>query len=583
MYGAIASGGFASVHLGRSVGAGGFAKLVAIKRLHSQFVADPDVTKMFLDEARLVARVQHPNVVPTIDFIEEEGELFMVMEYVEGVTLGHVLLDLHKKRRKLPLDIVLRIMTGMLQGLHAAHEATDERGQNLGVIHRDVSPDNVLIGVDGHARLLDFGVARALGRFHSTREGDVKGKLWYMTPEQVSGKPLSRRTDLFAASVVLWQCLTGRRLFDGEHLGELALKVSQQEIEPPSKYNRAINERCDQIVMRGLERDPRDRWNTAEDMAEALDALGKIATPGRVGRWIKMNAKERLEKRTAEVSAVELTPAHATEHSGTHSSGGEESFSAATEVVVRPPIETAQGTAILEQAELASHEPSDAVTPVTPAPANARRANPMAASDDIDVDLGSPDDDIPKVQIAAQVRALPSEPELPQVVAKAPAPDPMVEQALLVEMARTNELALQGVSRRRGVTIGVALAGLALVGVVVFAATSMDEPSVGPASTSGVSPVAPVSAAPALAESSGALSPSADAAPSAEASPSAEAASDDAEPEASAAPVEEDVPPPVASKPAPVTKTPPAKVYQPPRPYTPKPKPKKEESLFSRD
>jgi serine/threonine protein kinase len=509
MYGAIAHGGFASVHLGRSIGAGGFSKLVAIKCLHKQFVADPDVTDMFLDEARVVARVQHPNVVPTIDFVEEDGELFMVMEYVEGVTLGHVLQDLGKNRRKLPFDIVLRVISGTLQGLHAAHEATDERGRDMGIIHRDVSPDNILIGVDGHARLLDFGVARALGRFQSTRDGQVKGKLWYMTPEQVGGKPLSRRTDVFACSVVLWQCLTGRRLFEGEHLGELALKVSQQEIHPPSKFNRAIPAECDKIVMRGLERDPRKRWNTAEDMAEALEGAGKVATPGRVGRWVKMNAKGRLLKRAAKVSAVELTPVEASEISGTHSSGGQESFRAAAEIVVS--MTTEEGTQVIESDDMRPQRDESSDTPPTPASSKNAKVSPASSPNLADsarapFPLASqpgdddPDgieqtvegetlvveDDEPTIQLAAHMRepkeSKPSQPSYPQPLPIAQLSSPMAETALLEEMARTNLLALAAAQRRRRVSLGVAMAAVVLVGVVVFAATAVpvDEPIVTP-------------------------------------------------------------------------------------------------------
>ena len=308
MFGAIASGGFASIHLGRTVGAGGFSKMVAIKRLHRQFVEDREITKMFLDEARLVARIQHPNVVPTIDFIAEGGELFMVMEYIEGATLAHLLQELDSRGHRIPLDVTLRIMSGALHGLHAAHEARDERGAPMCVIHRDVSPDNILVGVDGYPRILDFGVAKALGSYHATRDGLVKGKMAYLTPEQVMGKPLTRRTDVFSAAVVLWQCLAGRQLFSGEHLMELAVKVMQEPLVPPSAYNPGIPPKCDLVVMRGLERDPEQRWQTAELMAEAVEDAGKLATPARVGKWVRATAAERLANRASRVAAVELTP-----------------------------------------------------------------------------------------------------------------------------------------------------------------------------------------------------------------------------------------------------------------------------------
>ena len=167
MFAPIASGGFGSVHLGRQIGAGGFSRIVAIKRLHGTLLDDSEVVAMFLDEARVVARIRHPNVLQTLDLVEEEGELFIVMEYLEGVTLNLLLKNVKKQRRRLPAGVTSAIMQGALAGLHAAHEATNERGEPLELIHRDVSPDNIMVGIDGYARLVDFGIARAVGQLHS--------------------------------------------------------------------------------------------------------------------------------------------------------------------------------------------------------------------------------------------------------------------------------------------------------------------------------------------------------------------------------------------------------------------------------
>src|SRR5437868_956560 len=170
----IASGGMATVYLGRLTGSGGFARTVAIKRLHPQFAKDPEFVTMFLDEARLAARIRHPNVVPTLDVVAASGELFHVMEYVQGESLSHLARGLKTRSERVPLRILLRIMNDVLQGLHAAHEARDERGVPLCIVHRDVTPQNVLVGVDGVARLLDFGVAKAAGRAHTTQDGQIK-------------------------------------------------------------------------------------------------------------------------------------------------------------------------------------------------------------------------------------------------------------------------------------------------------------------------------------------------------------------------------------------------------------------------
>jgi serine/threonine-protein kinase len=365
MHGKIASGGFAAIHIGRTAGgAGGFAKSVAIKRLHGQFVSDSDVTGMFLDEARVVARIQHPNVVPILDFVEQDGELFMVMEYIEGVTLGHILHDLGQRKQRLPLDVALGIVTGALRGLHAAHEARDEQGQAMCVIHRDVSPDNMLVGVDGFARILDFGVARAMGQYHATRDGHVKGKLFYMTPEQVMGLPLSRRADIFSASVVLWQCLTGRLLFSGQHMAELALKVTQQPIVAPSTFNSALSEALDRVVLKGLERNPELRWETADQMAEELESVATVGSPSRVGRWLKQNAEKRLKSSKQHLASVQLTPSDlhnapdsqrlAEASEGADGSQGDATYKAATTVVVkrRDPSQDDEPTGVLDVAEM---------------------------------------------------------------------------------------------------------------------------------------------------------------------------------------------------------------------------------------
>jgi serine/threonine-protein kinase len=300
----IASGGFASVHLGRTVGAGGFARTVAIKRLHRQYARDPEVSAMFLDEAKVVARIRHPNVVPTLDLIAEEDELFLVMEYVEGATLKHLLREARRRQRSVPLGIVLRIVSGALHGLHAAHEARNEHGEPLQLIHRDISPDNILVGVDGLARLLDFGVARAFGHFQSTREGEVKGKLAYLAPEQVRSEALTRKTDIFSASCVLWEAMTGRRLFRARTIAAMAHMVLHETIEPPSAVA-DTPKKLDGIVMQGLERDPERRWPTARRMAAAIEALGELASQSAVGRYVRQAAADKLVDRSRAVSLVE--------------------------------------------------------------------------------------------------------------------------------------------------------------------------------------------------------------------------------------------------------------------------------------
>lgn len=312
LFGEIGSGGMATVHLGRIAAAGGFAKIVAVKRMHEQLAKDPQFVAMFLDEARLVARIKHPNVRPTLDLIEEDGELFIVMEYVAGVSLRRLFFEMTERGQQIPPEIAVHIVCGVLHGLHAAHNATDSDGSALELVHRDVSPENILVGSDGMARLLDFGMAKAMGRLHLTQPGLVKGKLTVMAPEQVQGKEVSRRTDVFATGVVLWQALTSQRLIQGEHIAEVAHNVLNQTFEPPSSIVDWLPPQLDRVVMKALARDPAERWESAEKMAVALEAGVKLATQREVAEWIQHIGGEILEERARLVAAIERSPVGAT-------------------------------------------------------------------------------------------------------------------------------------------------------------------------------------------------------------------------------------------------------------------------------
>jgi serine/threonine-protein kinase len=313
LYGTIASGGMATVHFGRLIGPVGFSRTVAIKRLHPQFSADPEFVAMFLDEARLAARIRHPNVIPTLDVVATNGELFLVMDYVPGESLARLVRAARHREDTLPPAITVAIMAGVLHGLHAAHEAKNEQGEPLEIVHRDVSPQNILVGSDGQARVLDFGVAKAAGRIQTTREGQLKGKLSYMAPEQLRGSPLDRQTDIYAASVVLWETLAGDRLFRAENEAAIVSKVLEGARMPPSRAMRVTAspetrravERLDEITMRGLACDPRMRFATARDMALALEEALPPATTSEVSNWIEDVASAVLLMRAGQVGEIE--------------------------------------------------------------------------------------------------------------------------------------------------------------------------------------------------------------------------------------------------------------------------------------
>jgi hypothetical protein len=295
----------ATVYLGRMTGSVGFARTVAIKRLHPHLAADPALVAMLVDEARLVSRIHHPNVVPTLDVVQEQGELFLVMEYVKGESLARLVRSPATTNHRIPPDIVATILVGILHGLHAAHEARSEHGELLGIVHRDVSPQNILVGIDGVPRLVDFGVAKAAGRVgQDTRDGQLKGKLAYMSPEQIRGT-VDRRTDIYAASVVLWEALTGKRLFPGQTEIEVFAKVAEGNTTPPSQYAPDIPAILDAVTLRGFHRDPEQRYQTAREMARDLEDAIPLVAASRIGEWVEVAAQSKLLDRAKRVELIE--------------------------------------------------------------------------------------------------------------------------------------------------------------------------------------------------------------------------------------------------------------------------------------
>jgi len=299
----LAAGGMGRVFLGQLIGPVGFSRIVAIKELHPKLAEKAELVEMFLDEARMSARIHHPNVVQTLDVIAEPGVLLLVMEYVKGESLHRLLRTLGGMEERMPPLIAVAILVGVLQGLHAAHEATGESGQPLGIIHRDVSPPNVLVGVDGVARLLDFGVAKAAERLHMTVDGTLKGKLTYMAPELLEGAEASRLSDVYAASVVLWETLTSRRLFADDQ--NITRAVLNARIPSPREIDPTIPPLLDQIVMCGLARKADARFPDAQSMAEALENAVRPATNAQVGVWVAQIAAGALAQRASRIREIE--------------------------------------------------------------------------------------------------------------------------------------------------------------------------------------------------------------------------------------------------------------------------------------
>lgn len=267
----LGTGGMAHVHLAISSRTGGFQKLLVLKTLRAEFAEDPEFRRMFLDEARIAARLNHPNVVHTYEVGEDGGKIFIAMEYLEGQALSSVVARVG--RGEMPLPVALRILSDALSGLHYAHELTDYDGKPFGLVHRDVSPQNVFVTYMGHAKILDFGIAKGGVSGGETKSGVIKGKVGYMSPEQVTGAPLDRRADVFAVGVMLWEVLAKAR-FVGKTEDEVV--VITRRMQGTEKRIRDVAPDAPEALLaiceRAMAQDPDDRFPTALAMQEALDA-----------------------------------------------------------------------------------------------------------------------------------------------------------------------------------------------------------------------------------------------------------------------------------------------------------------------
>lgn len=301
----LASGGMATVYAARAQGVAGFERLVAIKALHPHLANEDEFISMFLDEARLAARIRHPNVVATHDIVEDESESrVLIMDYIEGNNLGALLQIAARTDSRIPTSVSMRIVIDALHGLAAAHALRDERGIPLHLVHRDVSPQNIMVGIDGIARLTDFGVAKAEVRLSITRDGQFKGKVAYMAPEQATSGEADQRSDLFAMGTILWEALTGRRLFRADNNAATIHRIIEEPIPPPSQVFEELAP-FDSLLERALARNPSDRFQTAEEFAEALESLapevGGIGSPRAVGDVVRRLSAQRLQKERARI------------------------------------------------------------------------------------------------------------------------------------------------------------------------------------------------------------------------------------------------------------------------------------------
>ena len=295
----LGRGGMAVVHLAVMHGQGGFNKLLVIKQINEQFTVDPEILGMFLDEARLAARLSHPNVVQTNEVGQDGERHYLTMEYLDGQPLNRILWRMNG-RGGLPLGLHLRVIADVLGGLHYAHELADYDGAPLGVVHRDVTPHNVFVTYDGTVKVVDFGIAKARDSATHTKVGIIKGKIAYMAPEQARGEPVDRRADIFAAGVMLWEALTGMRPWKGQSELTILKKLLAGEFPSARAINPEIPARLEAILLKALAPDRKDRYATAAafqaDIEAYLETTGRAPEHRELGRLVSVHFQAERAK-----------------------------------------------------------------------------------------------------------------------------------------------------------------------------------------------------------------------------------------------------------------------------------------------
>ncbi len=267
----LAVGGMAEVFLARERGLAGLERLVVIKRILPHLADDPSFVDMFQREARIIAQVSHPNVVQIYGLGEEDGRYHIALEYIHGTTVRELQILATKASEALPVGVAIGIATQACRGLHAAHELKGFDGRPLGLVHRDVTPHNLMCTMSGDVKLLDFGVAKATNAgSEETFSGDLKGKFSYMSPEQTLQQHLDRRSDIFAMGIITWEMLTGRRLFKRKSNLEIMQAITNGDVPPPSRYSGGIDQELDDIVARSLAIERGDRFGTSRELLDAL-------------------------------------------------------------------------------------------------------------------------------------------------------------------------------------------------------------------------------------------------------------------------------------------------------------------------
>ncbi len=312
LYDALGAGAAASVHLGVSRGRQSYP--VAIKRLHEGLARDSTAVARLFDEVRLSRHILHPNVVKVIDFVSDGVVVLAIMDYFHGEPLSRLLNDARRRQVRVPVTIAATIARDMLRGLQAAHEARDESGMLLSIVHRDATPENVLVGADGTSKITDFGVAKADGRLISTTDGGVRGKIAYLAPEQVGGE-VSAQTDVYAAGLVLWEMLAGERPLQGGTEAELLVQVLNGDVPAIRTRVEGISATLEIVLARATAKSPDRRYASAAMFADAIERAVPVATQGQVAAWVRDLAGDRLSHREELIRNMLAEEEHQERHS----------------------------------------------------------------------------------------------------------------------------------------------------------------------------------------------------------------------------------------------------------------------------
>jgi serine/threonine protein kinase len=312
----IGVGGMGRVHLACIDGPGGFQKWIAIKRIHPHLVEDDTVVQMFLDEGRVAARISHPNVATVLDLgRDDEGEYFIALEYLHGEPLSDVVRVAATQQVALPLDVACRIIADAAEGLHAAHELTGPHGEALGLVHRDVTPHNLFVTYEGVTKVVDFGIAKFRSRASTTSNHALRGKLAYMSPEQLAGEALDRRSDVFSLGVVAWEITTGQRLFRATTDADTSANVYICDVPRPTSFIPGYPAELEEVILTALARDRSARYPTARHFARALQIMlmrqRSLVTRDDVASCLRGLLSDRIEQRDARLQSLDTAGSEA--------------------------------------------------------------------------------------------------------------------------------------------------------------------------------------------------------------------------------------------------------------------------------